>query len=156
MKLIILFLFFAFSTTAYSLNRPDIDTVSILGLTPGLDGKLVGSYVSAKFDTLLWNETSGIGIIKFSGSYLGSKGEFRIAYDKGFVSQVSFVAPTRNQEETNKIYTQLSGALSSAYGPADIETTNEVHEMRWEGLKQSIYVKAVDGSEYVTVALSKF
>jgi hypothetical protein len=135
-------------------TRPDIDTISVLGLTPGLDGKLVGLHVTAPLDTLLW--TNGVGIIKFSGNYLEYKGEFLIAYDNGFVSQISFVAPTHNQDETIKKYAQLSGELSNGYGPPDIETTNLVHEMRWEGLKQSISVKATDGTDYVTVALSKF
>jgi hypothetical protein len=28
--------------------------------------------------------------------------------------------------------------------------------MRWEGIKQSVSVKAVDQTQYVTIALSKF
>lgn len=155
MKLSILFFIFFAAGQSFA-TRPDIDTVSILGLTPGLDGKLVASHVSSKMDTLMWSEANGIGIVKFSGSYLGSKGEFRIAYNKGLVSQVSFVAPTHNQEETSKIYTQLSQELSGGYGPPDVETTNAIHEMRWEGMKQSISVKAIDGAPYVTIALSKF
>lgn len=137
-------------------SRPDIDTVSILGLTPGLEGKLVFSYINSKLDTLLWDATSGIGIVKFAGNYLGSKGEFRIAYAQGLISQVSFVAPTKNQEETTSTYSRMSQELSTYYGPPDIETTNTVHEMRWEGMKQSISVKAIDGTPYVTIALSKF
>lgn len=139
---------------SFSFSRPDIDTVSILGLAPGLDGKSVSSHIPGKLDTLMWS--NGIGILKFSGSYLNTKGEFRIAYDKGFVSQVSFVAPTRSDEEAKKIYTQLSGDLSNEYGPPDVQTTNSIHEMRWEGIKQSISVKAIDETPYVTIALSKF
>lgn len=157
MKFLFLFAFLSLSSASgLSFNRPDIDTVSILGLVPGLNGMMVSSLVSCKLDTLLWDDNNGIGIAKFAGSYLGSKGEFRIAYDKGFVSQVSFVAPTHNEDETQKIYRQLSAELREGYGPADVETTNAIHEMRWEGLKQSISVKAVDGTQYVTVALSKF
>lgn len=156
MKLSILFLFLIIAVNRAYATRPDIDTVSILGLTPGLDGKLVGLHVPSKIDTLMWSESNGIGIVKFSGSYFGSKGEFRIAYDKGFVSQVSFVAPTHNQEETSKIYQQLSQQLSDSYGPPDVESKNSMHEMRWEGMKQSIAVKAEDGRPYVTIALSKF
>lgn len=154
MKLTILFLFLIIANGQAIASRPDIDTISILGLTPGLDGKLVGSYISSKIDTLMWS--NGIGIVKFSGSYLGHKGEFRIAYDKGFVSQVSFVVPTHNQEETLKIYGSFSQELSSGYGLPDVETKSGIHEMRWEGMKQSISVKAIDGSPYVTIALSKF
>ena len=157
MKFLILFFFLSLlSAKAFPPSRPDIDTVSILGLTPGLDGKLVGSYISNKLDTLLWSQTNGIGIVKFAGSYLGSKGEFRIAYDKGLVSQVSFVAPTHNEEETKKTYLQLSTELVNVYGPADVETKSPIHEMRWEGIKQSISVKAIDETRYVTIALSKF
>ena len=156
MKIFFLLLCTLAALPAHTATRPDIDTVSILGLSPGLDGKMVGSHISCKLDTLLWNEDAGVGIVKFAGNYLGSKGEFRIAYDKGLVSQVSFVAPTHNQEETKKIYAQLSQELAEAYGPADIETTNTIHEMRWEGVKQSVSVKAVDETQYVTIALSKF
>jgi hypothetical protein len=161
MKVLLIFTIFSISYLThksyktYSPNRPDIDTVSILGLTPGLDGKLVGGHISQKMDTLLWND-DGTGITKFSGSFLSSKGEYRLAYDKGMISQVSFVAPTHNQDETIKIYGQISHDLADVYGTADIESSNTVHEMRWEGLKQSISVKAVDGTGYVTIALSKF
>jgi hypothetical protein len=145
-----------FSAKAYCSTRPDIDTISIIGLTPGLEGKLVGNHIiNQKVDTLLWND-DGTGITKFAGNFLGNKGEFRVAYDKGFISQVSFVAPTHNQDETIKIYSQLSQELSNNYGQADVETGNAIHEMRWEGMKQSISVKAVDGTQYVTIALSKF
>ena len=108
-----------------------------------------------KMDTLLWND-DGTGITKFKGSYLNAKGEFRIAFSKGFVSQISFVAPTHNADETKKIYTELSAELIRQYGPADIESTNALHEMRWEGMKQSISVKAEDGAQYVTISLSRF
>ena len=137
-------------------SRPDIDTVSILGLTPGLEGRLVGSYIVARLDTLIWNYNDQTGIVKFSGGFLGSNGDFRLAFDKGFVTQVSFVAPTHNSTEAQSKYTLLSGELTNSYGPADIETANTVHELRWEGLKQSISVKFVEGSSYVTIALSKF
>lgn len=155
MKFIFLFFLFSLpSAKAHPPTRPDIDTVSIIGLNPGLDGKLVGAHIVAKLDTLMW--TNGIGIVKFSGSYLGNKGDFRIAYDKGFVSQISFVIPTHNDEETIKIYTQLSEELLNEYGPPDVQTTNSIHEMRWEGMKQSISVKTIDETKYVTIALSKF
>ena len=155
MKFIILFFLFSLSSAkVYPSTRPDIDTVSILGLNPGLDGKLVGMHIVGKIDTLMWS--NGIGIVKFSGSYLGSKGDFRIAYDKGLVSQVSFVIPTHNDEETKKLYAQLSEELSNEYGPPDVHTTNTINEMRWEGMKQSISVKAIDETQYVTIALSKF
>jgi len=156
MKILFLVLSSVFISAPAFATRPDIDTVSILGLTPGLDGKLVGSHISGKLDTMLWSDDAGVGIVKFAGEYLGIKGEFRIAYDKGSVSQVSFVAPTRNQEETNKIYAQVSQELVGFYGPADVETVNVIHEMRWEGIKQSISVKAIDATPYVTIALSKF
>jgi hypothetical protein len=143
------------SYKTYTPTRPDIDTVTILGLTPGLDGSLVGSHVSERMDTLLWNE-DGTGITKFPGFYLSIKGDFRLAYDKGFISQVSFVAPTHNDTETKKIYSQISQELEGAYGVSDIASNTTIHEMRWEGMKQSISVKAVDGTPYVTVALSKF
>ena len=157
MKLLILFLITSLTAThAHAVTRPDIDTVSILGLAPGLDGKMVGSHINEKLDTLLWSEDAGVGIVKFVGNYFGQKGEFRIAYDKGLVSQVSFVVPTHNQEETKKIYDQISQDILGAFGTPDLETTNNIHEMRWEGMKQSISVKAVDETQYVTIALSKF
>ena len=155
MKIIFLLLFTLVSLPAHA-TRPDIDTVSILGLAPGLDGKLVAAHISSKLDTMLWNDDAGVGIVKFAGNYFGNKGEFRIAYDKGLVSQVSFVVPTHDEVETKKIYDQLSQDISGGFGPPDIETTNAVHEMRWEGMKQSISVKAEDGTKYVTIALSKF
>ena len=139
----------------YASSRPDIDTVSIIGITPGTDGKIVGSHVSEKIDTLLWNQ-DGTGIVKFPGYYLNIKGDFRIAYAQGAVSQINFVAPTHNKEETIKVYSLLSQELVGVYGVADVETNNAIHEMRWEGIKQSISVKAEDGSNYVTIALSKF
>jgi len=156
MKILFLLLFSFFAVLPAKATRPDIDTVSILGLTPGLDGKMVASHVSAKLDTMLWSDDAGVGIVKFSGNYFGNKGEFRIAYDKGAVSQVSFVVPTHDQAETNKIYEQLSQELINSFGPADVETKDAIHEMRWEGIKQSISVKAVDATQYVTISLSKF
>jgi len=143
------------SYSTYNPSRPDIDTVSILGLTPGLDGSLVGIHISQKMDTLLWNE-DGTGITKFSGSYLNVKGDFRIAYAKGMISQVSFVAPTRNQAETKQTYDRLSQELARVYGQADVTSNTNTQEMRWEGIRQSISVKAVDGTQFVTVALSTF
>lgn len=156
MKIIVFLLFLGVLPAAksYSFSRPDIDSVSILGLTPGLDGILVSSHIPGKIDTLMWS--NGVGIVKCSGSYLGRKGEFRIAYDKGFVSQVSFVTPTHNEVETKQIYEQLSGELFNSYGPPDVQTSNSIHEMRWEGINQSISVKAIDETQYVTIALSKF
>ncbi|MFI5264380.1 MAG: hypothetical protein ACHQM6_07690 [Candidatus Kapaibacterium sp.] len=156
MKIFFLFLLTLLGALPARATRPDIDTVSILGLTPGLDGKLVSSHISGKLDTLLWSEDAGVGIVKSAGSYFGNKGEFRIAYDKGAVSQVSFVVPTHDQTESNKIYDQLSNELINSYGPADIETKESIREMRWEGIKQSVSVKAVDATQYVTIALSKF
>jgi hypothetical protein len=152
---IILVIFIISTAKVFAFSRPDIDTVSVIGITPGLDGKLVGAHVSDKIDTLLWNQ-DGTGIVKFPGYYLGTKGEFRIAYEQGVVSQISFVAPTHDSIETKKVYGLLSQELAGRYGVADIESVNSVHEMRWEGLKQSVSVKAEDGSNYVTISVSKF
>jgi hypothetical protein len=154
-SLIAAFVIIFFSANIYAGSRPDIDTVSIIGITPGTDGKIVGTHVSEKIDTLLWNQ-DGTGIVKFPGYYLNTKGDFRIAYAQGDVSQINFVAPTHNKEETIKVYNLLSQELVGVYGVADVETNNSIHEMRWEGMKQSISVKAEDGSNYVTIALSKF
>jgi hypothetical protein len=161
--LCLLIVFLLSSQSGYCTSRPDIDTVSVLGLTTGLEGKLVGTRVTSKLDTLLWDENSGIGIVKFSGDYLNCKGEFRIAYSQGLVSQVSFVAPTKNIEESKTKFENLSQQLISMYGPADVASSGNgqssdaaVMETRWEGMKQSISVKAVVGANYVTVALSKF
>ena len=156
MKRFFLLFLFCIAAAPAMATRPDIDTVSILGITPGLDGKLVGSHVDGKLDTLLWNDDAGVGIVKFAGNYFGNKGEFRIAYDKGLVTQVSFVVPTRGQEETRKIYGQISQDISGTFGQPDMESSTGQHEMRWEGLKQSISVKATDETPYVTIALSKF
>jgi hypothetical protein len=143
------------ASRTFAFGRPNIDTVSIVGLTPGLDGAMVATYTSQKMDTLLWSE-DGTGITKFSGSYLAIKGDFRIAYSKGIISQVSFVAPAHDQTETKKIYEQLSRELEGVFGTADVMSNGVVREMRWEGMKQSISIKAVDDMPYVTVALSTF
>ncbi|MDP4219588.1 MAG: hypothetical protein Q8916_01800 [Bacteroidota bacterium] len=164
MKYLYLLLFLLISfRSGYSASRPDIDTVSVMGLTTGLDGKLVRAHVQSKLDTLLWDDNSGIGIVKFSGDYLNLKGEFRIAYSQGLVSQVSFVAPTKSLEDSKTKFESLSQQLISMYGPADVASSGNgqssdaaVMETRWEGMKQSISVKAVVGANYVTVALSKF
>ncbi|MEP7236053.1 MAG: hypothetical protein ABI778_12230 [Ignavibacteriota bacterium] len=156
MKLLSFLLLLLLAAQPCLASRPDIDTVTIIRLSPGLDGDSLGARVVAKFDTLLWSDVAGVGIIKFAGTYYGNKGEFRIAYDKGFISQVSFVAPTHNAEETKKMYGLIAGELSGIYGPPDMSSKSPANEMRWEGLKQSIAVKAVDGTQYVTIALSKF
>ncbi|MEI8135526.1 MAG: hypothetical protein WCH46_10725 [bacterium] len=143
------------SVIVASPSRPDIDTVSISNLTPGVDGKLVSTRITATMDTMLWSE-DGTGITKFKGSYLGFSGEYRVAYDKGMISQVSFVAPTHNPEEAIKFYDQMSEQLIAYFGPADISSSSSVHELRWEGMKQSYSIKAVDATNYVTVALSRF
>ena len=78
MKLLLLFFVIVFVSDAYAFTRPDIDTVSIIGITPGLDGKNVGAHVSDRIDTLLCNQ-DGTGIVKCDGYYLNTKGEFRIA-----------------------------------------------------------------------------
>src|SRR5579872_4357897 len=121
MKFLFLLLIAIAAVPAHGSTRPDIDTISINGLSPGLDGKLVGSHINGKLDTLLWSEDAGVGIVKFAGNYLGSKGEFRIAYDKGLISQVSFVAPTHGPDETKNLYLQLSQALTNIFGSADME-----------------------------------
>src|SRR5438105_10481131 len=76
---IIVFLVLISSAKIFASSRPDIDTISIIGITPGTDGMLVRAHVSEKIDTLLWNQ-DGTGIVKFPGFFYSTKGDFRLAY----------------------------------------------------------------------------
>ena len=138
-------------------TRPDIDTVTLYNLVPGLKVEEIGSRIDAPLDTMVWDNQNRNGIIKFVRGYQGIHGEYRLAIDWGNVSQVIFTAPVKNADETSNMYKRLSELCMGMYGEPDINYYNApFREMRWEGLKQSVSVKTKDGTTYVSLVLSKF
>jgi hypothetical protein len=137
--------------------RPDIDTVTLYNLVPGLKVEDIDPRVDAPLDTMVWDDKNRNGIIKFVRAYQGIHGEYRMAIDAGNVSQVIFTAPVKNAEETLNMYKRLSGLCTNMYADPDVNYYNAPYrEMRWEGLKQSVSVKTKDGTTYVSLVLSKF
>lgn len=147
----------AATTCLVAQTRPDIDTVTLYNLVPGLKVEEVGSRIDAPLDTMVWDNENRNGIIKFVRGYQGIHGEYRLAVDWGNVSQVIFTAPVKNADETSNMYKRLSDLCMGMYGEPDINYYNApFREMRWEGLKQSVSVKTKDGTTYVSLVLSKF
>ena len=158
MKLL-LCLFFVSGSVAVSVaqSRPDIDTVTLYNLVPGITIKDIDPRVDAPLDTLVWDDVNHTGIIKFVRGYHGIHGEYRLAVDKGNVTQVIFTTPLKNADETVPMYKRLSDLCTGFYGEPDINYYNAPYrEMRWEGMKQSVSVKTREGTTYVSLVLSKF
>lgn len=137
--------------------RPNMDTVTLYNLVPGLKIEEIDPRVDAPLDTMVWDAKNHNGILKFVRPYQGIHGEYRLAVDKGIVSQVIFTAPVRTPEETLAMYKRLAALCTSQYADPDVDYYNTPYrEMRWEGMAQSVSVKTKDGTTYVSLVLSKF
>jgi hypothetical protein len=141
----------------FAQSRPNIDTVSLYNLVPGLKVEEIDARVDAPLDTMVWDEGNRNGIIKFVRGYQGIHGEYRLAVDWGNIKQVIFTAPVKDPQETANMYKRLSDLCMNMYGEPDVNYYNApFREMRWEGEKQSMSVKTKDGTTYVSLVLSKF
>lgn len=142
---------------AFAQTRPNMDTVALYNLVPGLKVEDIDARVDAPLDTMVWDGKSRNGIIKFVRGYQGIHGEYRVAIDAGNVSQVIFTAPVKNADESVSMYKRLTDICTNMYAEPDINYYNApFREMRWEGIAQSVSVKTKDGSPYVSLVLSKF
>ena len=145
-----------FASTLYAQTRPNIDTITLSGLGPGIAGDRVKYYVNEKLDTLFWDAKSGTGLVKYAGTYFDIKGEYRIAYDKGIVSQVLFTAPVKSAAESKPMFDRIAGICKNMYADPDIDYYNVQREIRWDGMERSVMVQTQDNSTYVTVVVRKF
>jgi hypothetical protein len=141
--------------SAHAQYRPDIDTVSLYNLVPGLMLSDIGSRVNAPLDTLVWNKDT-TGIIKFVRPYQGIHGEYRLAIQKGKLTQIIFTAPVKDPKETKEMYDRLASLCKDMYGEPDINYYNVYREVRWDGTKRSIGVKTQDGTTYVSLVLQEY
>jgi hypothetical protein len=156
-KSLFCFIFLCAVGSVFAQTRPDIDTVSLYNLVPGLKVEDIDPRVDAPLDTMVWDTKNRNGIIKFVRAYQGIHGEYRMAIDWGNISQVIFTAPVKTPDETANMYKRLTDICMNMYGEPDINYYNApFREMRWEGLKQSVSVKTKEGTTYVSLVLSKF
>lgn len=156
MMRIVLLLLVAATLPVFAQTRPNIDTVTLYNLVPGLKLEEIDPRVDAPLDTMVWDDNNRNGIIKFVRGYQGIHGEYRIAVDFGNVSQVIFTAPVRTSDETAAMYKRLANLCAGMYGEPDVNYYNAPYrEMRWEGIRQSVSVKTRDSTTYVSLVLSK-
>jgi hypothetical protein len=143
--------------TVLAQSRPDIDTISLYNLVPGIKLEEIDARVDAPLDTLVWDDENRNGIIKFVRPYQGIHGEYRLAIDWGNLKQVIFTAPVRTPAETASMYKRLTELCVAQYGEPDLNYYNAPYrEMRWEGLRQSVSVTTRDETTYVSLVLSTF
>jgi hypothetical protein len=153
-SILFIVLVFAFGTLRAQ-SRPNIDTVSLYNLVPGLMLSDIGPRVNAPMDTLVWNKDT-TGIIKFVRPYQGIHGEYRLAIQKGKLTQIIFTAPVKDPKETKDMYDRLVSLCKEIYGEPDINYYNVYREVRWDGIKRSIGVKTQDGTTYVSLVLQEY
>lgn len=155
MRFIYTFIFFiTLSSALFGQTRPNIDTITLSGLGPGIAGERVKFYINTPLDTLFWN--NGTGIVKYAGTYFDIKGEYRIAYDKAVVSQVLFTAPVKSAAETQPMFDRIAAICKNMYADPDIDYHNVYREIRWDGMERSVAVQTKDNSMNVSLVVKKF
>jgi hypothetical protein len=145
-----------FSVSLRAQSRPDVDTISLFRLAPGMTQQQVEKTVKVPLQTLFMDPNSGTGILKYDGQYEEIKGEVRIALEKNAVSQVIFVATVPDTSHTKSMFNTLKEKLVNKYGDPDIDYYNVFREIRWDGMQRSIGVKAQDGSKFISLVLQQY
>ncbi|HYM21539.1 MAG TPA: hypothetical protein VEW28_11130 [Candidatus Kapabacteria bacterium] len=139
------------SQRAFAQNRPNVDTLSLGGIRPSVPSVSVPSL--STFDTILWNDGQGIGMLRSKGSMFGHQGEFRVAIQNNKVEQVSFAAASHNRSENDKLFSDICSSVKNNYGTPDIASASEI---RWEGVEQFFAIRTSSENDAVTVVLSRF
>jgi hypothetical protein len=134
-------------------SRPNIDTVSLFNLQPGISATSIYKFTKVPIDTLFWDNNSGTGILKFSAQTLDIKGEVRLSCQNGNINQVLFVVTVTDAVQSKQMFDRLRNIYTNIYGDPDIDYYNVFREVRWDGLKRSIGIKTQDGSSFVTLVL---
>jgi hypothetical protein len=154
-KLLLPILFVLISVSLHAQTRPDMDTMSLFRLAPGMSATVIPKVVSAQLQTL-FDDGAGTGIVKYDASYEDIKGEVRIATQKNIISQVIFVATVPDTSHTKAMFNRFRETLTARYGDPDVDYYNVFREIRWDGMKRSLAVKAQDGRQHISLVLQQF
>lgn len=154
-KIILPILFILVSVSLRAQSRPDMDTITLFRLAPGMSSSVIPKVVNAHVQTL-FDDGAGTGIVKYDANFEDIKGEVRIATEKNVISQVIFVTTVPDTSHTKAMFTRFRETLTSKYGDPDIDYYNVFREVRWDGMKRSIAVKAQDGSPHISLVLQQF
>lgn len=146
---------FAAGSYVIPAHAQSIDTISVAKIQPGDALRDVVVRVDEKIDTMIWGGKEGASILKFTKPYYGFPGEFRIATDGPYVSQLTFTTTFKSAEETKKAFEKLSDIFTKAYGPSTDQYKNVYNQIKWRGAKQSIAIQNQDGNNYVSVVLAQ-
>lgn len=144
-----------FSVSALAQSRPDMDTMSLFRLSPGMSASAIPKLIHAQIQTL-FDDGAGTGIMKYDTKYQDIEGEVRIATEKHIISQVIFVTTVPDTSHTKAMFFRIKEMLVSRYGDPDIDYYNVFREVRWDGLRRSLAIKAQDGSKHVSLVLQQF
>lgn len=131
-----------------------IDTVHLGGLDLNTRAADIGVFAGCRIDTMLWGGEAGASMFGFKWSYLGEPGEVRVATENGLVSQLTFVAATKDSVQAASRYRKLSAKMEKQYGDPDEEYANRYRFETWHGKRAQLSVKTMDGANYLTVTLS--
>lgn len=135
-------------------QRPNVDTLSINGITTTMPSNSVP--VLSKFDTMFWNPTLGVGMLRKDDRYYNHKGEYRVGVQNANIEQVTFAIGAKNKEEAIKIFNDVAAQLKSNFGEPDNSVTVGDLEIRWEGVKQFFALRMAPSNNAVNIVLSKF
>jgi hypothetical protein len=141
------------SASGFAQSRPNVDTLSILGVRAAASSTPV---TLSSFDTMFWNATLGVGMLQKKGTLYGHSGEFRVGVGNSTVTQVSFSIGAKNKDDAAKIYTDVIGQLHNQYGDPDANVTTDPPEIRWEGMEQFFAVRMAAQHDAVNIVISKF
>ncbi len=154
-KILLPILLVLISVSVRGQSRPDMDTMSLFRLAPGMSASIIPKVVHAQIQTL-FDDGAGTGIVKYDANFEDIKGEVRIATEKNIISQVIFVATVPDTSHTKAMFNRFRETLTGKYGDPDIDYYNVFHEIRWDGMKRSLALKAQDGRPHISIVLQQF
>ena len=132
-----------------------MDTITLFRLAPGMSASLIQKIVNTPVQTL-FDDGAGTGIVKYDANFEDIKGEVRIATEKNVISQVIFVATVPDTSHTKAMFNRFRETMTTRYGDPDVDYYNVFREIRWDGMKRSLAVKAQDGSPHISLVLQQF
>jgi len=132
----------------------DIDTITLIKLQPGMPMRDLKVRVDEKIDTVIWGGPQGAGMLKFTKSFMGFPGEFRVATENGYLTQITFNTSLKNQEEVKEATKKIAAAFEKTYGPPDERYNNVYQSTKWRGSYLSLAIQSMDNSNYVSVVLA--
>ncbi len=143
----------AFASNALA-QRPNVDTLSINGIMPTVPSNSLP--ILSKFDTMFWNPSLGVGMLRKDDRVYNHKGEYRIGIQNANIDQVTFAIGAKNAEDAVKIFNDVAAQLTSNFGEPDNRVTVGDLEIRWEGVKQFFALRMAPSHNAVNIVLSKF